>query len=1178
LINADSHARTPDRYAPRPMQQHLSPPNNVIHEQYFLSALYIEINQHCFNVYLNTGSVPNRLKKTIMKKPILLIALCLFCVSTFSQDFEWASKFGNKFNDNGMAMAIDDSGNIYNAGHFQDTVDFDPGSGTFNMVATGIYHPYLSKLDAAGNFLWAKKLVDSALVTRVNCINLDDSGNIYLGGSFHYTVDFDPGPGTFNMSSSGQADLFILKLTPAGDFCWARRIGGTKSEGITSLLVDKDQNIYISGSLGDTLDVDPGPAVYNIYPTQNPIYGADVFLLKLNASATFKWAKVVGCRREDHGIFRSVDGAGNIYVQGGFRDSIDINPGPGVCKLIAAGTQGAIDIFILKLDSTGEFIWGKRLGNWLAEWPNCVADKDGNLFMVGSYVDTLDLDPGTGVYNVINPTKTNWYTFVLKLDSSGNFIWGKSLGSPAGMIFTNAPALDDYGNLLFTGVYRSTIDFDPGPGVYEFTGIAEGFQYVAKFSPQGEFIMAAGFTGADSSGGTSNFVFPHGDNVYLTGWFRGTVDFDAGPGNYNMTSARFNNHNTDNYIVKMGICDIPLSGIIKGSSPYCSLSAESFSVNHISGATTYDWSVPAGAVINSGQNSPSIKVTFGSSGGYVKLSVTNTCGDTYTDSVWVFLNQLPLVNYTASPSVRVCAGEPVTLSGKGAYSYTWSNQVIDGVPFIPAANGSYQVTGTDSNGCMATGMAEIIVDPLPVISISVTPSAIVCQGAAINLKGQGASAYSWSGSVSDGVDFIPAASDYFVITGTDSLGCKAFDSILITVNPLPLVGINVSPSANICWGDAVTLSGTGAFNYTWTAAVTNGAAFTPAQTDVYTVAATDTNGCADTADVTITVHALPTVSAFAIPSKTVCAGAAVTLTGAGASTYTWTNNVTNSAPFIATATNTYTVTGTDTNGCADTTNVTLTVNALPLVTASADPSASVCPGTTVTLTGAGALSYSWTDNVTDAVSFVPSATKNYTVTGTDSNGCTDTTSILVTVKQLPQFIMQPADQSVNPGSPALFSVVLNMAVQLKWQEDQGGGFSDLANGGQYSGVDDDSLRITNVSTSQHNFRYRCIATAAGCSETSTSATLTMSNVGIGIIQNESKFSVYPNPANDRITIKISNPGSASGYSITDNTGRIILSGHLSGTTTSINLDQLSAGFYFVHLDQAGTAPLKLVKQ
>ena len=338
------------------------------------------------------------------------------------------------------------------------------------------------------------------------------------------------------------------------------------------------------------------------------------------------------------------------------------------------------------------------------------------------------------------------------------------------------------------------------------------------------------------------------------------------------------------------------------------------------------------------------------------------------------------------------AGLPTGVSG------SWLSNVVT-ISGTPSVAGAATYTVTTTGGCgSTTATGTITVNALPTVSSTVAPSATVCSGTSVILSGTGASSYTWTGGITNATAFSATSTTTYTVTGTDANGCQNTSTRLITVNALPTVSSTVAPSATVCNGTSVTLSGTGATSYAWTGGITNATAFSATSTTTYTVTGTDVNGCQNTSTRLITVNSLPTVSSTVSPSATVCSGTSVTLSGTGASSYAWTGGITNATAFSATATTTYTVTGTDANGCQNTATRLITVNALPTVSSTVAPSATVCSGTLVTLSGTGASSYAWTGSVTNATAFSANTTTTYTVTGTDANGCqnTSTTTISVT--------------------------------------------------------------------------------------------------------------------------------------------------------------------------------------
>ncbi len=401
-------------------------------------------------------------------------------------------------------------------------------------------------------------------------------------------------------------------------------------------------------------------------------------------------------------------------------------------------------------------------------------------------------------------------------------------------------------------------------------------------------------------------------------------------------------------------------------------------------AATYTWN-----------NGITNGVPFTQAIGPITYTVTGTsaAGCVNTDQVVVTVNPLPIV--AAGIDQAVCAGTAVTLSASGASTYTWNNGVTNAVVFTPIATNTYTVTGTDVNGCVNTDQVLVTVNPIPTVGAG--PDQAICIGASVTLSGSGAATYTWDNGVTNGTLFAPIATTSYTVTGTTAAGCSSTDEVIVTVNPLPVV--NAGLDQTICIGASVTLNGAGASTYTWTNGVTNGVAFTPAVgTLTYTLTGTTAAGCISTDQVDVVVNPLPVVGGG--PDQMVCAGTAVTLSGSGASTYTWNNGITDGIAFTPLATATYTVTGTSTAGCVNTDQVIVTVNPIPVVFAGND--VTICANQTVTLTGSGAATYAWDNGITNGIAFTPPAgTTTYTVTGTTAAGCINIDQINVTVDPIP---------------------------------------------------------------------------------------------------------------------------------------------------------------------------------
>ncbi|WP_066758542.1 PKD domain-containing protein [Crocinitomix algicola] len=397
----------------------------------------------------------------------------------------------------------------------------------------------------------------------------------------------------------------------------------------------------------------------------------------------------------------------------------------------------------------------------------------------------------------------------------------------------------------------------------------------------------------------------------------------------------------------------------------------------------------------------------------------NEEGCTADDDVTVTVNPLPEVE--VEEDFAVCDGDPVTLEGAGAGAgavYLWDGGVTDGLAFIPTEPATYTCTGIDVNGCMNTDEVMVDINELPEIFAGIDFA--VCDGEDAVVAGEGAGAggtYAWTGDVVDGVPFAPELTDTYIVTGTDINGCSGTDDVEVELLELP--AIDAGPDAELCIGDSYVLVGAGGGAgavYSWSDDFEDGEAITPTETFTLTLTGTDAFGCTNTDEILITVHDLPLVEAG--DDTLICEGEEVVLIGTGAgvgAVYTWTDDVVDGTPFIPAVTATYIVTGTDINGCENTDEVAVVVNAAPPVVAG--PDQSVCIGDVVFLNGAGAgvdAEYIWSDGIEDGAPFIPDYTATYTVTGTDEYGCVGTDDVVVTVMPLPIISAGP-DREICQG-------------------------------------------------------------------------------------------------------------------------------------------------------------------
>jgi hypothetical protein len=159
--------------------------------------------------------------------------------------FKWAKQIGGAGDSGPLSMTLDDSGNVYTTGYLYGTSDFDPGPAAYNLTPANFSDIFISKLNATGDFVWAKKMGGNNEDVSYS-IALDDSGNVYTTGTFSGMVDFDPGPGTYYLTSNTAINIFITKLSAAGNFVWAKQLGGNGSYAYSNdIAVDDSGYIYI---------------------------------------------------------------------------------------------------------------------------------------------------------------------------------------------------------------------------------------------------------------------------------------------------------------------------------------------------------------------------------------------------------------------------------------------------------------------------------------------------------------------------------------------------------------------------------------------------------------------------------------------------------------------------------------------------------------------------------------------------------------------------------------------------------------------------------------------------------------------------------------------------------------------------------------------------------------------
>ncbi len=371
---------------------------------------------------------------------------------------------------------------------------------------------------------WAKKF-GSTLADQGYSIVTDSNGNSYITGYFSGTTDFDPGSANYNVTSNGNWDFFILKLNNAGDFVWVKTIGGLAYDYGNKIILDNSNNIFITGSFNGNVDFDPDSVgTYEI----NTVGNLGGFILKLNSQGDFIWAKSILGINGGSGMYSNdlvFDFKGNIITTGVFYGTMDFDPNANVFSLTSSSPTLTYnhDIFVLKLDSLGNFIWAKSMFGPSNDMSYSI-DVDGtnSLYLTGFFHDSVDFDPGPNT-NYLYATGYS-SSYLCKLNENGGFIYAKSfLGGTTSTIISRSVSIDNIGNVLLCGSFEGTIDFDPNIGVNNLSSTG-GSTFILKLDSSSNLIWVKQITNSLAT----EIDVDELNNIYCTGFFSGNVDFDPG--------------------------------------------------------------------------------------------------------------------------------------------------------------------------------------------------------------------------------------------------------------------------------------------------------------------------------------------------------------------------------------------------------------------------------------------------------------------------------------------------------------------------------------------------------------------------------------------------------------------------------------------------------------------------
>lgn len=425
-----------------------------------------------------------------------------------------------------------------------------------------------------------------------------------------------------------------------------------------------------------------------------------------------------------------------------------------------------------------------------------------------------------------------------------------------------------------------------------------------------------------------------------------------------------------------------------------------------SGGTSYGWS--NGPVVATNTITPSSSTTY-------TVTVTDTKGCSSTVSASVTVNANATAN--AGNDQELCKGNSTSLTG--SYSggapggtYAWSNGATNAITNVsPASTTTYTVTVTMVNGCTSTDAVVISVNTPPTASAGNDQE--ICIGAMAVLSANGGSIYKWSNGVNTQINMVsPIENTTYIVTVTDNKLCTAVDSVVVTPKANPIASII---DQNVCKGFTETLTVTGGVSYIWnTGEITASIVKAPVATTTYTVTVTDALGCTDSESGILTV--LPTAPLTTGGDPTICPNSDAVLTASGCSTYLWNNGETTPSITVnPAAKTTYTVTGTDVNGCTASDNIIVSIGSqlIPAII----PNTTICKGSSTTLVAGPGPLYTWNTGATSSsITVSPTVQTTYSVTVDDGISCSGSTSVIVSVSAIPTANITASANNVCSGT------------------------------------------------------------------------------------------------------------------------------------------------------------------
>jgi gliding motility-associated-like protein len=770
---------------------------------------------------------------------ILTIIVFVFFTNATAQKWLWAKQGKSTHAQNSYSIvAVDKHGNAYLASEFGDTLLL--GGVTLIDTTAKYENFFLAKYNSSGVIQWAKKMgTYKNTGSGAGGICVDTAGNVYVTGGFNDTIDI----GAYQLRTLAEGECtFIAKFDSNGNAIWAHQSviqHTTSGSGGNSIAVSESGASYITGNFSDTVSF----AAHVLIESGGPYNGNDVFLVKYDAGGNVLWAKQSLSTISNHtgtGNGVAVDAAEkSVYISGEYGDTIIFGP----YMLNGHNYQNgySTNVYLTKYDTNGNVQWARQSQNKSinhlfasSKGTSVTTDNAGNPYITGFFEDTISFGP--------NSFYTSDYgnLFIAKYNANGDLDWVKDQSVPGLIAFGNRVIADSYNNIYLQGSGQHADSIKIGGFVLDKLHAANGTAiYIIKLDTAGNAICGSAFNWMTFNApileyATSDIACdPTGNYIDATSFLVGDT-VALGPdtvicNNYTDNLpliARWQACCTTNDSINIAMCN----------SNFLTLTA--------SGSASYDWS--------NGSNSSTIKVNPTNTTNYQVVINRGSC--IVDSNIHVKVNPLPTVNISSTLN-PICNGDSSEIIAPGANSYLWNTGATTSNIMVNPTNTTTYSLEIGNGICNADTDITIIVNPIPVASISGKTS--LCYGNNTTLIASGGTSYIWSNGATTTSITVSPNSDSTYRVSVISKGCKDSTSANITVNSLPL--IYACCDTNILFGQNVQLTSSGGTNYNWLPVsglscdnCSNPSA-SPAVTTTYTLTVSSDSGCSASTTITIEV-------------------------------------------------------------------------------------------------------------------------------------------------------------------------------------------------------------------------------------------------------------------------------------------------------------------------------------